>query len=52
MTQPRNPAEAITVAAQRIQATKDAGKALSAEIAEQRRKDAETLRQQQSEATP
>lgn len=52
MTQPRNPAEAITTAAQRIQATKDAGKALSAEIAEQRRKDAEAASQQAPEATP
>lgn len=41
MTRPVNPGDAIRAGAARIAATRDATRQLSADIAEQRRKDAE-----------
>jgi hypothetical protein len=45
VTQPRNPADAITVAAQRINATRDATKTLAEQIAADRTKETEARQQ-------
>jgi uncharacterized protein YoaH (UPF0181 family) len=45
MTQPRTPGDAIAVAAQRIRETRDATKAVSQEIADRRKAEAEAAAQ-------
>lgn len=52
MTQPRNPGDAITVAAQRIAATRDATKALAEQIAAERAAEAEAAQQARRIETP